>query len=189
METILINDKEISLKKDTNNLTIKEFKQFFMTDKNTEIDETEKHLIQMSILTDISVDELENLDLDEYKALGKKAYEVFNTELNSELITSFESNGKTYGTKLKDNGEAKITLKDINLIKTKLLTIDSEDKELQFINNLDVLAGILFKEVIDGKLIDTVEDADIALRASVFNEEMSLQVIYPYIMRIIEKMK
>lgn len=173
---------ETLVSKNTNTLKIKEFKQFYSIINTTQIDDIDNQLLQMSIITGLSIDELENLDLDEYKAIGQKAYETFNVDLNTSLIKSIMIDGQEYGVSLKDNGDAKITLKDIQTIKAKVDVTD----ELNFINNLDLFAAILFKPIINGKVID---DDSLIERAQIFNENMNIEVVYPYMLKVVEKLK
>lgn len=189
METLMINNKEISLTRDINSIKLNEFKKYYSSVNDANLEVIDKQLIEMSILTGIEINDLEDLDLEDYKKLASKTYEVFNIELAVNTITTFKYGELDFGVHTKDNGEIKITLRDISLIK-KLFTNDKGlDEEVLAINNLHILAGILFRPIIDGKIQDLLDEPSIESRASIFDNEMTLGIMYPYLKIIINKLK
>lgn len=166
-----------------NTISIKKFKEYIAPIYNKKIDFIDGQLIQVSIITSKSVTELEEMDIDDFKALKENALEAFNANISESFVTEITIDNVTYFVSKKEDGSPKITTSDIKLIKQTIFD-KKEMNELDFINNFDIFAAILFKEE---KSLNSIEN--IQKRAKIFNEKMPIALIYPYSLKISDKLK
>lgn len=188
MEKITIEGREISFEKDINNMLLKEFKEYFNTIHDNSIENIDKQTMQIALLTGISFEDLEEMDTEDYKLIRDAAFKRLEIDVQLDVFKTFETKDTTYSIKTKEDGSIKITTKDLKIIRDKLKFIENPT-EKECIGLIDLIAALVFKPVIDGDVITTSTDEELAQRAAIFNEEMQLKYIYPYFTVLAEKIK
>ncbi len=167
MKTIQLNNKSIEILTELSEINISQFEKVMDIYKKKYDTEYERDIDIITILSELSVDEIESLDLDIFDSINKtiniQNFEILNT--NSKIINEINVNGITYKSRAIDN-KFIFSVKEFLSIKNKLK--ESIDTVV-----LDV-ALIVFKPINSDINIDTVRED--------FKSGITMDIMSPYLM-------
>jgi hypothetical protein len=129
--------------------------------------EIDRNIDRISIIKDLSIEDIEKLSLFEYANLSSEVESLSIEEMPKDLITEFEHDGIKYTTFITDINYT-LKIKEVFLI-NKYINEHSS-------SFLKYVAAILFRE--DHKKMDI---QDIETRANIFNENMPMEILAPYL--------
>lgn len=162
MKKINLTEKNVEVKTSLDEITISDFENLLkISTQNQYEDEIEKTISLMNVLTNLNVDEIEELDLEDFKKLSS---EVSVIGLNDivEVKNVFELEGKTYKPK------APVETFKLNIREILILKTEAKKNSLNYISKL---AAVIYNEVLeDGKLkltdADSIDEKSKKLAAS-----------------------
>jgi len=161
------------MEKDLKNFTINKFQKLVnIYVKNFDL-EFERQIELISLFTEKSIEEVEELELDDFKALSLElnniSFDSFSTEFKNEIII----NGKTFISNIQDN-QYKAKVKEVYLV-NKYIN-ENLDSYLKYI------AAIIFLPIDEnGKIIKDYSTEGINERAELFDKELIIDIISPYL--------
>jgi len=155
-----------------NNIKIKNFKTFaeLLVNQDTTIDNLIKYV---SIITNQTIEEVEEMDLDEFKAVANDAAFIEDL-IDKPMTTTITINGKTYKSTLKETFA--FNVKQISMLTKKVKESDDYIADL---------AALIFREVAeDGLLINDFSDAAVSSRKAIFADELTIDILIPYLKQL-----
>jgi len=153
-------------------ITLNKFKAFYDLSQVSDNNDIETSIQLIHILTDKSVAEIEELELDEFKAiLNSVNYE--NTDTSSlPVIIEYKANDKVYKSTNKDTFN--FNVKQINLLQG-IIKANAN-------NYIEDLAAIIFKPIDEaGNIINDYSDEAIAQRKQELSSVMTMNILIPYL--------
>ena len=124
------------------------------------------------ILTDKSIEEVEEMELDEFKDIVQSIDISEENTTNLPFITKIEIDGKTYISTIKESF-------NYNVKQISLLTTIVKNNPTNYVTDL---AAIVFKPVDDnGNILNDYTEAGINERKKLFNHNVTMNVIVPYL--------
>ncbi len=154
-----------------NKIKIKHFKTLseILIADDSSIDNIVKYV---SILTNQTIDEIESMDLDDFKTLVASV--TFDNETDYQLQTTIEINGKKYKSTLKDTFS--FNVKQISMLTKKVKEGDDYIVDL---------AALIFREVDgDGALVNDFSDAAVSSRKAIFADAITIDKLIPYLKQL-----
>ncbi len=134
--------------------------------------ELERQISIIGLFTDKTIDEVEDLDLDEFALLVNEINDISFDSFSTEFIYKIEVDGKTFASSI--DGEYKPKVKDIHLINE--YTTKNIDDFIKYI------AAVLFKPVDEnGLIIRDYTSEGINDRAELFKDKLSIDILSPYL--------
>jgi len=134
--------------------------------------ELERQISIISIFTEKSVEEIEELELDEFKKLSSEINDLSFDKFSTEFENEIKINEKIYGSQIKDNSY-KPKVKEVYLV-NKYINENIDDY-------LKYIAAIIFQPVIDGELKKDYSTEAIKERADLFDKEITFDTLSPYL--------
>lgn len=173
MKLIKIGNKEIELKNELNDLTIGEFANLLIIYHKGYEEELEKYIDVIANISNLTKEEIEDLDLDLFEQLLKETNLQDLSAINREVfINKFELDGQEY-TSTSDGKSFILKTKQMFLVKSFI--------NLQEDNFLNIISGLIFTSPTDNEMdIDSVLN-----RANKF-KDLKMDIIAPYLLTISE---
>ena len=157
-----------TLPKSWSDISIKKYINYLKTFDNT-LDDFEKLIIRLSILTDMSYEEVSNIPLPEINKINKALDWVVTTEPNKELKDTFKIQGTEY----------KITLDATKLTGGQYASISTKIGK-EGVNSFDILHDILASISLPlGVDIKDIEPSYYPKTAELFLNNLSIADAYP----------
>lgn len=180
METISINGKKIVLNSNVKDITIDNLNKIMSLNTKIYQDDVDKIFDIISILYNLTKDEIEDLDYEVYLKLTK-SINTINDYSDVDTLSfenTFTFDGVTYKTNAV-NDTYKFKLREV----LKLEEVMKEKPN----DYISTLAGILYIEVDeDGNFIGDSKPSSISKRAKIFEEHMTVNYIMFYLTKLTE---
>ncbi len=177
MKQIKINEKEISIITSIDEITIDKFEKILLSKKNNEL-KLDEFIENLQILSDITLEEIEEMDLNEFQELMKSIKLESFEGFESSNIIEIEIDGIKY--RAKATGDAyKFNVKEMFLLSDYIK--NSPDKYISY------LSSIIFKQVGDDNLIiNDLTPESISARQAKFESKITMNIITPYLIKLSE---
>jgi len=179
MKQVTLNDKNYNVKTTLEEINIAEFEQAISVFNSKELTQLDKHVQIISLLSNLTTDEVEELDLDTFQELIKEiSINDFSNVDEGHLTPEIIVDDIHYKTKA-NGSEYKFTMKELMLLQKAIETNPN--------GYIIDLAAILFKED-DGTLLKE----SIEFRKSLFKDKITMATLSPYILTLstyLEKQK
>ena len=180
MKLFNLKEKEVFIKDSLQNVTIADFEKLLtITNVNKYEDEIDKQVEILSVLTNLTIDELESLELTDFLMLNNyiNKLNLDNFDLNENRgIKDFISINKIY--------RAKSLPKDFKL-NVKEMKIMKNEVKVSELGYLSKLAAIVYRDVLnDDSLNNDLSDETILYRSNHFKENMTMDYITPFLLTI-----
>jgi hypothetical protein len=160
------------MEKDLKKFTINKFQKLLNIYVNSFEFEFERQIHLLSLFTEKTIDEVEELELDEFKELSsqinKLQFDSFSTDFKNEI----KINDKVFVSDIQDN-KYKAKVKEVYLV-NKYVNENLDDY-------LKYIAAIIFKPVVDGNVIKDYSTEGIQERAELFDKEITIDTLSPYL--------
>ena len=175
MRTITINSKDYTINDTAEDLSIYQLSKLIKIFAEKYTDTIDQYIDIIESVTNLSKDEIEDLDLDIFKEIVANISKITSTD-NPEFKDTFVLNNVTYKTKAVD-GDYKFKLREI----IKLEEVIKEEP-LYYVGKL---AAIIYLETdADGNIVGDLSDASIKKREELFNKTMTLDYLQFYIIKL-----
>jgi len=176
MKTVNLGTKDVQIKTSLDEVTIKNFEDLLTvsTSENYE-DEIERRIDLIHMLTNLSIDDIENLDLEDFKKINSDVF-MLGLEDGSTKKDIFEFEGKVYKTR-NPIETFKLNIREIMLLKNQV--------KKGTVSYLSKLAAIIYSEVLeDGTLNKDGSPEVIDKKADIFGDNMTMNYISEYLLSI-----
>ncbi len=186
------------MKTKLNNLSLKNFAQFMIAEQTNHEFLIDKKAIQISAMEDISLDEIENLSVYEFKKIREQFDEiyvsVFEGLIEQEPINTFEDYSVFY------TDDARVFIKKSeaayiykNILPKHNQELSQEENTLAttkaMLENIHVLAAIIYRKNDTDWKKDKLDVAKLTETANIFLNSMEAKHIYPLLVSIFEQNK
>lgn len=176
MKTVTLGTKDVQIKTSLDEVTVKNFEDLLTVSASEKYeDEIERRIDLIQVLTDLSFEDIENLDLEDFKKLNSEVF-MLGLEDSSVKKDVFEFEGKVYKTRSPIN-TFKLNIREIMLLKNEVKKSN--------ISYLPKLAAIIYNEVLqDGSLNKDSSPEVIDEKANIFAYNMTMNFISEYLISI-----
>jgi hypothetical protein len=173
MKTVKINEKKIKVPTSITQISLHKLEACVKI-YNTDLKKIDKYIKLLSVLLEITEDEVSDLDIDKFQELiGIVNTEKF-WEKGDELVTEIEIDGVTFKTK-SDGKTYNFSVKEVLLIQELV------GKEEGFL--LEIIA-IIFRNIDEnGKIINDLSDKAIQERKK-YLKNINVDIVVPYILSL-----
>jgi len=172
MKTVILKNQSVDVISSLNELNITSLEKTIKI-FNSESNNIDKYILLLEILTPLSVDEIEDLELEDFKILASEIDTNDFIQAQDVFINEVEFEGVKYKTKSNGNSH-NFTVKEIFTIQ-KLLKKDEYILEI---------AAIIFRPVdANGKISNDMSQEAIDLRKIIF-KDITIDVILPYVLAL-----
>ncbi len=173
MEIIKINEKEIEVLTSLGELSITQFIGASSIINDESLDNVSKYIKILELTTPLTVDEIEELDIEIFKVLSN-LLNLTEITIESTFINEIEIDGNIYKTK-SDGTSYKFSVKEMLLLQELVKKNNAKESYI-----LD-LVGIIFRESdADGNIIGELTKEAINNRKEVL-KSIKMIIILPYL--------
>lgn len=176
MKTVTLGTKDVQIKTSLDEVTVKNFEDLLTISASEKYeDEIERRIDLIVALTDLSFEDIENLDLEDFKKLNAEVF-MLGLEDSSVKKDVFEFEGKVYKTRSSIE-TFKLNIREIMLLKNQVKKGN--------VSYLPKLAAIIYNEVLeDGTLSKDGSPESIDKKADIFANNMTMNFISEYLISI-----
>ena len=177
MKELELDGKKITIKTTIGEVTIVEFESLMLIFKK-EIDQLEKNVEILNCLSNLTIDEIESLDIDIFSDIINliEIKDIADQDGPIKFINEFNIDGVIYKTRSKGD-EFKYTIKEMILLKDII-----KNKPDNYVSKL---SGIIFFNVDEqGSIIPDLSIESIDKRSNIISEKLTMDIISPYIIAL-----
>lgn len=164
--------KQVEIITSLNDLTISQFEKIIELNEKQYNSSIESYVELMTVLTNLSIDEIESLDINEFKKIVNTIKDIDYKTFDDRFINQIEIDGVIY--KTKSNGtDYKFSVKEVVLLR-ELIAKDAY-------HFLQEMIAILFKNVdADGNIINDLTPQAIQERKDKIGD-IKMEIAGPYL--------
>jgi hypothetical protein len=166
-------EKEIKLPKSHSEISIETFEKIIDIQTKEYDSEINRCIELVSVMTGLSIDEIEEMDFEELKTLVDEVNQINVINNGSEILTSINIDGVEYGRKETKSFTVKETILFQNIF---------SKKEVGYLTEI---AAVLYHPVIDGEIKTDYSPTAIKERKDKF-KDLTMDIISPLLNKLTE---
>jgi len=175
-KTLHVGDKQVFIPTSHTQIKLEQFERVIKI-FSTEYDFPLQKNIDLAVtLTNLSEDEVEDLEFDDFKTIIQQINEIDVLSFGDVIEPTITIDGVEYGTKITE-GEYKFTIKETLLLQN--LFTKKED------GYLSEVCAIIYHPIVDGKIAFDYSEIAINKRKDIF-KDLTINIVGPFLTKLTE---